>query len=140
VSKAEKPPERAVANAMSTPSSAISTHSILKEYDMAVVQDAVQLRNYVTNKLIHESDNMDARIRIRALELLGKITDVGLFTERSEVTVTNKSTIELETTLKEKLKKLMGTDTAEDAKEIDVINNLSYKARPISIEQVFSSL
>jgi acetyl-CoA carboxylase beta subunit len=62
-----------------------------------------------------ESDSLDPRIRIKALELLGKISDVGLFAERTEVTITNKSTIELENTLRDKLKKLMGVDNAEDA-------------------------
>jgi hypothetical protein len=62
-----------------------------------------------------ESDNNDARIRMKALELLGKISDVGLFSERTEVTVTNKSTSELEEVLKSKLKKLMGGGDVQDA-------------------------
>ena len=41
----------------------------------------------VTNKLLLESENDDPRIRIRALELLGKISDVGLFAEKSRVTL-----------------------------------------------------
>ena len=89
--------------------------SILQEYDMQVVHEAKTLRHYVTNKLIVESDNMDARIRMKALELLGKISDVGLFSERTEVTVTNKSTSELEDVLKSKLKKLMGGAEVQDA-------------------------
>ena len=36
----------------------------------------------------------------------------------SEITVNNRSTVELETSLKEKLRRLMGTDTAEDAQII----------------------
>ena len=42
-----------------------------------------------------ESDSPDPKVRMRALELLGKITDVGLFTEKSEVTVTHRSTEDL---------------------------------------------
>jgi hypothetical protein len=52
---------------------------------------------------------------MRALELLGKVSDVGLFTERTEITVNNRSTVELENTLRDKLRRLMGADTAEDA-------------------------
>ena len=52
---------------------------------------------------------------MRALELLGKVSDVGLFTERTEITVNNRSTVELENTLRDKLRRLMGTDTAEEA-------------------------
>jgi len=45
-------------------------------------------------------------VRIRALELLGKISDVGLFTDRTEVVVTHQSTDELRNKLREKLLKL----------------------------------
>jgi len=100
---------------LSTPGGAYFVRSILQEYDMQVVHEAKTLRHYVTNKLIVESDNMDARIRMKALELLGKISDVGLFSERTEVTVTNKSTSELEDVLKSKLKKLMGASEVQDA-------------------------
>ena len=105
-----------IAKTMSkTPAGAIYVNNILNAYDMAVVGDSVRLRHYVTNKLIIESENTDARIRMKALELLGKIGDVGLFVERSEVTVHNKSTTELENNLRDKIRKLMGSDSAEDA-------------------------
>ena len=100
---------------MSTPGGAYFVRSILQEYDMEIVHEAKSLRHYVTNKLIIESDNNDARIRMKALELLGKISDVGLFAERSEITVTNRSTSELEEVLKSKLKKLMGASEVQDA-------------------------
>jgi hypothetical protein len=41
------------------------------------------------------------------LELLGKHSDVGLFTDRSEVTVTHQTTDELKEKLRAKLRKLM---------------------------------
>jgi hypothetical protein len=61
----------------------------------------------VTNKLILETENPDPRVRIRALELLGKISDVGLFSEKSEVTVTHQSTDDLKAKLRRKLEKLV---------------------------------
>jgi hypothetical protein len=90
-----------------TPASLRELRSYLDEYGQKVVQHAVELRHMVTNRLIEESRNPDPRIRIRALELLGKISDVGLFTERSEVTVTHQSTDELRAKLKSKLSKLL---------------------------------
>jgi hypothetical protein len=104
------------AAATNTPEGCLYVDSLLSAYDMQVVNDAKRLRNYVTNKLVIESENMDARIRMRALELLGKISDVGLFTERTEITVNNRSTVELEDSLREKLRRIMGTSDAEDAK------------------------
>lgn len=100
---------------MTTPEGALYIDRLLTEYDMEIVRDAKRLRNYVTNKLILETDSPDAKTRMRALELLGKVSDVGLFTERTEITVNNRSTVELENSLRDKLRRLMGTDTAEEA-------------------------
>lgn len=93
--------------------------SILNEFSHRVVDNAMQIRLLVTNKLIIESENEDARIRIKALELLGKIEDVGLFNEKSEVTVTHRSSEELVNTLRSKIKRLM-TPVDVDAKEVEV--------------------
>lgn len=106
-----------------TPAAVLMTRRLLEEYSHAVVEHAVQLRHLVTNKLILESDNADPKIRIRALELLGKISDVGLFTERSEVVVTHQSNGELEERLRDKLRSLMGTKDAEDA-EVSVAGEI----------------
>lgn len=89
-----------------TPASLINIRSYLDEYGRAVVTHAVEMRHLVTNRLLEESQNPDPRIRIRALELLGKHSDVGLFTDRSEVTITHQSTDELRAKLREKLVKL----------------------------------
>jgi hypothetical protein len=121
LAKGQEPLPGVVNSALSTPGGAYFVRSILQEYDMQVVHEAKTLRHYVTNKLIVESDNMDARIRMKALELLGKISDVGLFSERTEVTVTNKSTSELEEVLKSKLKKLMGDSEVQDAVILPVV-------------------
>jgi hypothetical protein len=89
-----------------TPAVLIEVDSLLSEFGRIVVKNSVQIRHLVTNKLILETTNPDARIRIRALELLGKISDVGLFSDRSEVTITHQSTDELKTSLRDKLNRL----------------------------------
>jgi len=106
--------------AMLTPASLILTNSILDEFGQSVVKSAVHIRHTVTNKLILETENPDAKIRIRALELLGKISDVGLFSEKSEVTITHQSTDDLKAKLRKKLEKLAEPDDKiEDAVVID---------------------
>jgi hypothetical protein len=58
---------------------------------------------------------------MRSLELLGKIGDVGLFIERSEVTVKHKTTIELQASIKERISKLLQVRSkAEDIQELPV--------------------
>lgn len=88
------------------PAQLLLVDHILDTFGKSVVQSAVNLRHLVTNKLIIETEHKDARIRLRALELLGKITDVGLFTDRSEVTITHQSTDDLRNKLREKFMKL----------------------------------
>jgi len=102
-----------------TPASLVATSHILNEFGHQVVKSAVQVRHLVTNKLIDETENPDARVRIRALELLGKISDVGLFAEKSEITITHRTTDEIRDSLREKLIKLRNQEPIEDAVVID---------------------
>ena len=99
-----------------TPASLQNVRTYLDEYGRAVVNHAVELRHTVTNRLIEESQNPDPRIRIRALELLGKVSDVGLFTDRTEVTITHQTTDELRNKLRAKLQRLVSQPDVEDAK------------------------
>ena len=99
-----------------TPASIVLTNSILTEFGRSVVESSVQIRHLVTNKLLLETENPDPRTRIRALELLGKISDVGLFAEKSEITITHQSTDDLKSKLRRKLEKLVPVEEeAEDA-------------------------
>jgi len=101
--------KKATTNKMAslTPASLVLTDNILKEFGQSVVKSAVHVRHLVTNKLLLETENPDPKVRIRALELLGKISDVGLFAEKSEVTITHQSTDDLRKKLKEKLENLV---------------------------------
>lgn len=107
VSKADDPSKLPTTTIANTPGSVKHLKEILSEYDHVVVKSAVQIRTFVTNRLIEESTNPDPKIRMRALELLGKIGDVGLFIERTEVTVKHKTTIELQSSIKERIAKLL---------------------------------
>ncbi len=105
--------------AIKTSAAARHLKAVLSEYDEIVVKSAVQIRTYVTNKLIEETTHPDARIRMRALELLGKVGDVGLFVERSEVTVRHKTTVELEDSIKSRIAKLLEMrSAAEDVVDV----------------------
>jgi|TARA_R100001510_G_scaffold52639_1_gene53517 hypothetical protein len=118
----EKTSKKATTKKISTltPASIILTNNILQEFGHSVAENATQLRHLVTNKLLLESENDDPRIRIRALELLGKISDVGLFAEKTEVTITHQSTDDLRNKLRSKLEKLVEPiEYAEDAVILD---------------------
>ena len=102
-----------------TPASIVLTNNILQEFGHSVAESATQIRYLVTNKLLLESENDDPRIRIRALELLGKISDVGLFAEKTEVTVTHQSTDDLRNKLRGKLEKLVEPVLSADIEDAD---------------------
>lgn len=89
-------------------------HRILTAFGHNIVRDATQIRHMVTNKLIEESESPDPRVRLKALELLGKISDVGLFAEKSEVTVTHQTSDELRKKLKERLASVIDITPIEE--------------------------
>ena len=115
-----------------TPASLVLTNSILQEFGTSVAESATQIRHLVTNKLILEADNPDAKIRLRALELLGKISDVGLFAEKSEVNITHQSTGDLRANLRKKLEKLV--KEVEPPEEVEWTNSAGDSEAPIELD------
>jgi len=111
-----------------TPAALLLTDQILKDFGHSIVNSAAQVRHMVTNKLIQETESEDARIRLRALELLGKISDVGLFSDKTEVTVTHQTTDDIRDRLRDKLTRLVEPqEEIEDAVIIDVDAELGIK-------------
>jgi hypothetical protein len=108
------PLDAATNKALNVPATVQHLYAMLSDYDHQVVQEAVQLRRFVTNKLIEDAGLSDPRHRLKALELLGKISDVGLFSEKTEITVKNLSPDDLETQIKSKLYKILGKTEAVD--------------------------
>jgi hypothetical protein len=98
---------------LNTPEIAIRVGGMLKAYDHQVVADAVQLRTVITNKLILLADCGDTKYELKALELLGKIQDVGLFSEKSEVTVIHKTSEDLEKAIRDKVRRLIHSNTID---------------------------
>jgi hypothetical protein len=59
------------------------------------------------------ADNGDPKIELKALELLGKHSDIGLFTERSEITVHHTTSTSLENSIKDRIKRLLNTEVSD---------------------------
>lgn len=98
-----------------TQSRGAATHlaGILNEYDKQVIVSAHQVRTYITNKLLEISACGDPKVELKALELLGKHSDIGVFTERSEITITHKTSSDLEEAIKERVKRLLNADVTD---------------------------
>ena len=91
-----------------TPAAVRHIVTMLTAYDWEFVQQAKELRGMAVAKIVEETEHPDARIRLKALELLGRVTEVGLFTERIEIKKTDLSDTELDQKIKEKLNRLAG--------------------------------
>lgn len=109
----------------------LKLEALLTEYDHSIIHDAQQMRNYVTNRLLEETSDPDPKIRLRAYELLGKISDVGLFAERKEITIKNQSTEELTDLLRAKLTRLIDGEV-EEVEEGVIISNQNHEAHRLA--------
>lgn len=104
-----------------TPAAVQHLVGMLTAYDWEFVEQARQLRGYTVAKLLEECENPNANIRLKALGLLGKVTEVGLFTEKIEVKKTDLTEAEIDAKLKEKLSKFM------DVTDVDVTDIVEVK-------------
>lgn len=86
-----------------TPGAIKHLDAILSEYDREILDVHVRLRTYIVNKLIAETVDPDAKVRLKALEMLGKLSSVGSFAERIDVNVTHRTVQDIEAELKKTL-------------------------------------
>jgi hypothetical protein len=76
---------------------------MLTAYDWEFVEQAKELRGYTVAKILELTEHPDPRHQLRALEMLGKVSEVGLFTERLEITKVDMTDEALEAKIKAKL-------------------------------------
>lgn len=89
---------------------AYAASAFLKTYGQSMAFDAAQARTAITSKLMEIANCGDTKFELKALELLGKHSDIGLFTERSEITINYKDPQSLEEAIKERVKRLLNAD------------------------------
>ena len=101
----------------------VHLEAILSEYDKELLNASSRLRNYVTNKLLLDTANDDAKTRLRALELLGRVSTVGLFSDKLEIEVKQRKVEDIDAELGILLEKYLGdvvkVDDGED--ELDQV-------------------
>ena len=101
-----------------TPEAVRHLVAMLSAYDWEFVEQAKNLRGMAVAKILEETNHPDARVRLKALDMLGRITEVALFTERVEIKKADMSDTEIDKKIKEKLNKFMGVVDVEDVTEI----------------------
>lgn len=100
-----------------TPAAVRHLTGMLTAYDWEFVQQAKELRGYAVAQILEETKHPDAKIRLKALDMLGRVTEVALFTERLEVKKTDLTDAEIEAKIKEKLARFMGVTDVIDVEE-----------------------
>jgi hypothetical protein len=111
---------------VSSPPTAFAAREFLRVYSGRIAAEMSDVRAALTNKLLELANCGDPRFELKALELLGKHSDIALFTERSEVTVTYKNSSDLETAIKERVKRLLNARdiTPENTVSADTLDDV----------------
>jgi len=94
---------------LKTPESVRHLVTLLSAYDWEFVEQAKQMRGMAVAKIIEETNHPDARIRLKAIEMLGRVTEVALFTDRLEVKKADMTDAEIDKKLQDKLDILLNT-------------------------------
>jgi PHP family Zn ribbon phosphoesterase len=80
---------------------------MLSAYDFEFVDKAKELREYTVAKILELTENGDPKIRLKALKLLGDVTEVGLFTTKVEVKNVTADEAEINRRLEERLQQYL---------------------------------
>ena len=103
---------------LKTPPAVRHLTGMLTAYDWAFVEQAKELRGYAVAQILEETKHPDAKIRLKALDMLGRVTEVALFTERMEIKKTDLTDAEIEAKIKEKIGRFMQVTDVVDVEEV----------------------
>lgn len=94
-------------------STALGAKAFLQQYGQALALDINEVRAAVTNKLMEIANCGETKFELKALELLGKHSDISLFSQRSEININYNSPESLEEAIKERVKRLLDADVVD---------------------------
>lgn len=99
--------------ALHQPNTAFAAAAFLRTYGQLLALDVATARAAITHKLMEIANCGDTKFELKALELLGKHSDIGIFTDRSEITINYKDPLALEDAIKERIKRLLNADITD---------------------------
>jgi hypothetical protein len=125
---------------LKTPPAVRHLTGMLTAYDWEFVEQAKELRGYAVSQILEETKHPDAKIRLKALDMLGRVTEVALFTDRVEVKKADLSDAEIEAKIKEKINRFMQvTDVIDVAESQDVVDEAPQNNEPTPDEPAESN-
>ena len=94
---------------------------LVSKYDTMVVRELADLKLYTVNKLLELTGSNNEKIQLGALKLLGEIDGVDSYKKRTEITLQQKSTEDIERELREKLDNMtIDMENVEEAEIEDI--------------------
>ena len=125
---------------INTPMVAFAAKEFLRVYSARLAVEMSDVRAALTNKLMELANCGDPRYELKAIELLGKHSDIALFTERSEVTINYKTSSDLEEAIKERIKRLLNASSIDVTPiitdHLDDELGVAIKNTPIDIDAI----
>ena len=101
--------------------------SMVTAYQWKFIDQAEDLRSMAVAKIVKETDHPDAKVRLKALELLGKVTEVALFTERVKIDAPKVTDEDLDARIKDKLHRFMGVTDVQAMEKVDDLDEIQIK-------------
>lgn len=92
--------------ALKSAESVRKAEALLDAYDWSFVEKANKIRGYIVAGLIDETKNTKPEVRLKAYKMLGEVTEVALFTQRTEVVTKNLSDEQIEDEINKRLERL----------------------------------
>ncbi len=92
--------------ALRTPESVRKVVGMLTAYEWEFVEHAQQIRSYIVAGLMKETEHVKPDIRLKAYKLLGEVTEVALFTQRTEIVTRDLSDAQIQDEINKRLEKL----------------------------------
>ena len=136
--EADKDAAREVAHAMMTDpknTPALAQYSnptlaylagMVAQHDTYIVQELADLKKFVVNRLVAETEDSNPKIRLAALRAIGEVDGVDAFKKRTEVTHKQQTLEEVENELLEKLAKL--EKRTVDVQAVEIKNEADSRA------------
>jgi hypothetical protein len=92
--------------ALRTPKSVQHVVGMLTAYEWSFVEHAQQIRSYIVAGLMDETKDKKPEVRLKAYKMLGEVTEVALFTQRTEVVHKDMSDEQIQSEIEQRLERL----------------------------------
>jgi hypothetical protein len=118
-----------------TPGAARVLERLLKKFDYNLPNSSNQMRQYLVYKLFDWAENEDPKVSLKAVEMLGKVSEIGLFNTKIEIATSEMPTQELESELNKILKTYsLGEIKAIEVKAVETFEEKKPKRKKRNVE------